>query len=131
MGCGHNPRYRDNRMFDLPTEPINFADILEKRKESARNTIREASADEIHKLVTELYPDGNHPFVEIFSKFIEEHRSERIFRGQASDGIGFVYYPKSNTGIWYQYVGKVAGVGRLGPNGLKALAEIMAETGRG
>jgi len=117
-------------MFDLPTEPINFSDILEKRKESARNTIHEASVDEIRTLVTELYPDGNHPFVEIFSKFIEEHRSERIFRGQTSDGIGFVYYPKSNTGIWYQYVGKVPGVGRLGPNGLKALAEIMAETGR-
>ena len=117
-------------MFDLPTEPINFADILEKRKESARDTIHEASAGEIHKLVTELYPDGNHPFVEIFSKFIEEHRSERIFRGQTSDGIGFVYYPKSNAGIWYQYVGKVASVGRLGPNALKVLAEIMVDTGR-
>jgi hypothetical protein len=117
-------------MFDLPTEPINFADILAKRKESARDSIREASVAEIHTLVTELYPDGNHPFVEIFSKFIEEHRSERIFRGQTSDGIGFVYYPKSNTGIWYRYAGKAASVGRLGPNGLKALAEIMAETGR-
>ena len=117
-------------MFDLPTEPISFAEVLSKRKESARSSIREASAAEIHTLVTELYPDGNHPFVEIFSKFIEEHRSERIFRGQTSDGIGFVYYPKSNNGIWYQYAGKLASVGRLGPNGLKELAEIMAETGR-
>ena len=58
-------------MFDLPTEPINFSDILAKRKESARNTIHEASVDEIRTLVTELYPDGNHPFVEIFSKFVE------------------------------------------------------------
>jgi hypothetical protein len=118
-------------MFSLPTEPINFADVLSKRKESARNTLREASASEIRTLLTELYPDGNHPFVEIFSKFIEEHLSERIFRGETSDGIGFVYYPKSNNGIWYRYTGKLASVGRLGPNGLKALAEIMAETGRG
>ena len=117
-------------MFSLPTEPINFADMLAKRKEAARNTLREASAAEIHTLVKELYPDGNHPFVEIFSKFIEEHHSERIFRGQTSDGIGFVYYPKSNNGIWYKYTDKLASVGRLGPNALKALAEIMAETGR-
>jgi hypothetical protein len=117
-------------MFSLPTEPIDFADILAKRKESARSTLHEATVDEIHKLVTELYPDGNHPFVEIFSKFIEEHRSERILRGETSDGIGFVYYPKSNNGIWYRYIGKLAGVGRLGPNGLKALAEIVAGTGR-
>ncbi|MFY9983387.1 MAG: hypothetical protein WAM44_02840 [Chthoniobacterales bacterium] len=117
-------------MFSLPTEPTNFADVLARRKQSARNTLRETSADEIRKLVTELYPDGTHPLVEVFSKFIDEHRSERIFRGETSDGIGFVYYPKSNNGIWYRYTGNLASVGRLGPNGLKALSEIMAETGR-
>jgi hypothetical protein len=118
-------------MFDLPTEPISFADKLAQRKESARRTIRETSAAEVHTLVTELYPDGTHPLAEVFSKFIEEHRSERVFRGEASEGAGFVYYPKSNNGIWYQYTGKLASVGRLGPGALKALAEIMAETGRG
>lgn len=117
-------------MFNLPTEPTNFGDVLAKRKESARNTLREASANEIRDLVTELYPDGTHPFVEIFNEFINEHRAERVFRGQTSDGVGFVYYPKSNNGIWYKYTGKLASVGRLGPNGLKALSEIMAETGR-
>jgi hypothetical protein len=117
-------------MFSLPTEPTNFSDVLANRKESARNTLRAASADEIRALVTELYPDGTHPFVEIFSKFIDEHRSEPIFRGETSDGIGFVYYPQSNNGIWYRYTGKLASVGRLGPNGLKALSEILAETGR-
>lgn len=117
-------------MFSLPTEPTNFADILAKRKDSARNTIREASVAEIRTLITELYPDETHPFIEIFSKFIEEHRSERIFRGETADGIGFVYYPRSNNGIWYRFTGKLASVGRLGPNGLKALAEIMAEKGR-
>jgi hypothetical protein len=117
-------------MFSLPTEPTSFADVLAKRKESARNTLREASAEEIRKLVTELYPDGTHPFAEIFNQFINEHRSERVFRGETSDRIGFVYYPKSNNGIWYRYSGKLASVGRLGPNGLKALSEIMGETGR-
>ena len=114
-------------MFSFPTEPTSFADMLARRKESARNTIRETSVAELRTLVTELYPDGMHPFVETFSKFIEEHRSERVFRGETSDAIGFVYYPKSNNGIWYKYTDKVASVGRLGPNGLKALAEIMAE----
>jgi hypothetical protein len=117
-------------MFNLPTEPVSFADTLARRKESARNTIRETSVAELRTLVTELYPDGTHPFVETFSKFIEEHRSERVFRGQTSEGIGFVYYPKANNGIWYRYTGKLASVGRLGPSGLKVLAEIMAETGR-
>ena len=115
----------------FPTEPSGFAEMLVQRKESARKTLRETSNEELHALVRELFPDSTHSWAESFSKFIEEHRSERIFRGETSDGIGFVYYPRSNNGIWYRYVGKVASVGRLGPNGLKALAEIMAETGRG
>ena len=115
-------------MFDLPTEPINFADILAKRRESARNSIREASVAEIHTLVTELYPDGNHPFVEIFSKFIEEHRAESPVRGETSDGFVFVYYPQSNCGIWYKYVGKLPAVGLLGPSDLRMISEIMAES---
>jgi hypothetical protein len=116
-------------MFSFPTEPTSFADTLAQRKESARNTIRETSVAELRTLVTDLYPDGTHPFAETFLKFIEEHRTERVFRGEVPDGISFVYYPKSNSGIWYRYTGKLASVGRLGPKKLKALAEIMAERG--
>jgi hypothetical protein len=46
-----------------------------------------------------------------------------------SDGIAFVYYPQTNRGIWYERTDKALGVGMLGPNELKALAEIVSETG--
>jgi hypothetical protein len=61
---------------------------------------------------------------------IEEHKSERVYRGETSDGISFVYYPKANNGLWYTFTGKLPSVGRLGRNSLKVLGEIMAETGR-
>jgi hypothetical protein len=48
---------------------------------------------------------------------------------KTTDGIAFVYYPQSNRGIWYEGTGKDLGVGILGPNELKALAEIVSETG--
>src|SRR5260221_13322735 len=87
-------------MFNLPTEPVSFADTLARRKESARNTIREASVAELRALGTELNPDGTHPSVKTFSKFIEENRSERVFRGQTRKGMGFVISPKANEGTW-------------------------------
>jgi hypothetical protein len=60
---------------------------------------------------------------------IEEHSSEPAVRGETSDGYAFVYYPRSNRGIWYENSGHAFAVGLLGPTGLKALSEIVAERG--
>jgi hypothetical protein len=112
----------------MDTEPLAFAETLARRKESARRTIRDISINELRTLVGELFPDDCiHPLMEPISRFIEEHRSERALRGETSDGISFVYYPKSAKGIWYQYTGKLPSVGRLGRTSLKLLAEIMAD----
>jgi hypothetical protein len=113
----------------MPYEPSGFAEKLTRRKESARQTLREASCEELHALVLELFPDGTHPWTEPVSQFIEEHRSERAVRGETSDGVGFVYYPRSNRGIWYEYTGKALGVGMLGQTGLRILSELVSETG--
>ena len=117
--------------FGFSPDPLSFADRLSQRKESARRTLREASAEELRALDAELFPDKTHPFAESFSRFIEEHRSERAVRGETSDGIAFVYYPGPNRGVWYQYKGKgdLVGVGLLGATSLKALSEITAQTG--
>jgi hypothetical protein len=115
------------------SEPPSFSETLVRRKESARHTLRSASPKELHALIGELFPDvpdGTHPFAEAFSKFIDEHRSESAIRGETSDGIAFVYYPRSNRGMWYKYAGSmVQGVGLLGENSLKALSEICILAG--
>jgi len=112
-------------------EPPTFAETLAQRKESARRTIHDVSVEELRALVHELFPDISHPFFEPISQFIEEHRSERALRGEASDRICFIYYPASAKGLWYQYVGKLPSVGLLGPTSVKTLAEIVAGMGHG
>ena len=107
-----------------------FAERLAERKEAARRTLREASYDDLRALVSELFPDGRHPFVETFSRFIEEHRSERAVRGEVPGHIAFVYYPQANRGIWYQHHEDRVNVGLLAEAGLKALSEICGERGR-
>ena len=114
----------------MPYEPSGFAERLTQRKESARQTLRETSYEELRALVHELFPDGSHPWAEQFSQFIEQHRSERAVRGETSDAISFVYFPGPNRGIWYEHTGKALGVGLLGQNELRAVSEIVSGTGR-
>jgi len=110
-------------------DPAGFAEKLALRKDSARQTLRGASKEELHALIGELFAESVHPFYESFSQFIEEHSSETAVRGETSDGIAFVYYPRSNRGMWYMYTGKRLSVGQLGTNSLKALSELSAEAG--
>ncbi len=110
-------------------DPAGFAEKLALRKDSARQTLRGASKEELHALIGELFAESVHPFYESFSQFIEEHSSETAVRGETSDGIAFVYYPRSNRGMWYMHTGKRLSVGQLGTNSLKALSELSAEAG--
>jgi hypothetical protein len=110
-------------------DPAGFAENLALRKDSARQTLRQASIEELRALVTQLFSDTVHPFSEPFSQFIEEHRSETAVRGETSDGVAFLYYPRTNRGMWYIYTGKRLSVGLLGTNSLKALSELSAEAG--
>ena len=122
----------DPDMFEpnlFPVEPETFSETLHRREAAARKTLRKASVEELQRLVVELFPDTEHPWFASFSQFIEEHRSEPAYRGETSDGYAFVYYPRSNRGIWYENEGKTFAVGLLGPSSLKALSEIIAESG--
>jgi hypothetical protein len=114
----------------MMTEPTGFAERLAQRKESARRTLRDASTEELRDLVTQLFPDATHPFAEPFSKFIEEHASEKAVRGETSDRISFIYYPRANKGIWYISNDAGVSVGLLGTTSLKELSQITVETGR-
>ena len=113
-----------------PFEPSDFTEKLIQRAESARRTLRQTSSDELRALVRELFPDGTHPWAVEFSKFIEEHSAEPVVRGEASEGISFVYYPQSKSGVWYRYIDNAPAVGLLGPTDLKLLSEIMPAGGQ-
>jgi hypothetical protein len=113
----------------IPDETSGFAERLTQLKESARQTLRKTSCEELRALARELFPDGSHPWAVPFSHFIEEHSAEPVVRGETSDGFSFVYYPRANRGIWYEHTGKALGVGLLGQTSLRVLSEIVAEKG--
>ena len=120
-------RLGDLGRLDQPAQPCIGQNFL---LDSGR-TLRQASREELCALIAELFPDKTHPFAEPFSRFIEEHRSERAVRGETSDGIAFVYYPQSNRGVWYQYAGagNLVGVGLLGEKIFGLLSDTVAQRG--
>lgn len=107
----------------------NFAEKLVQRKEAARQTMRPTSNEELQALGHELFPDGTHPWAATFSQFVQEH-TESAVRGEASEGIGFVYYPHSNRGIWYEKIGEAYDIGLLDKSALSILSEVATETGQ-
>jgi hypothetical protein len=121
-----SPDFADNIYPSLP----DFAESLAQRKEAARKTLRPTSNEELHALGHQLFPDGTHPWATTFADFIEEHKAEPAFRGETFEGIGFVYYPRSNRGIWYRKITEAYAVGLLDENELKMLSEVATEAGR-
>jgi|SRR5215469_1925281 len=121
-----SPDFADN----IYPSPSDFAETVVQRKEAARKTLRPTSNEELHALSRELFPDGTHPWAATFSQFIEEHKAEPALRGETFERIAFVYYPRSNRGIWYRKIGDAYAVGLLDENELKILSEVATEAGR-
>lgn len=111
----------------MSSESIDFADILIQRRASAEQTIRYISEEELQEIREKLFPQVGHPWEPLFKEFVEEHRHERPLHGETSDGYSFIYYPRTNKGIWYQHAGSLVGVGPLGDRGLQTLSEIVDE----
>jgi hypothetical protein len=106
-----------------------FAEKLVQRKEAARQTMRPTSNEELQALGHELFPDGTHPWAATFSQFVEEHKAEPAVRGETFEGAGFVYYPRSNRGIWYEKIGEAYAMGLLNKSALSILSEVATEAG--
>lgn len=110
----------------MNVEP-DFATLLADRRAAAENTIHPISQEELQALGAKLFPSVEHPWAATFAKFISEHPLEEALQGEVPDDIGFIYYPVTQRGIWYQIKDGVTGVGPLGELALKALGEIVAE----
>lgn len=107
----------------MEAEPLRFAELLEARKESARQTLREVSEAELLALIPKIFPDGTHPWAEEFTAFIHAHRAERAVECETSDQMAIIYFPACRRGFWYQLDG-LHGVGLLGDGVVATMVEI-------
>jgi hypothetical protein len=87
----------------METEP-SFEEIVSARKDSAAESLRSATPEELRQTVNEIFSvDPSHPWLQSFTQFIEDHKDENAYRGETSDGHSFVFYPSSGRGMWYRF----------------------------
>jgi hypothetical protein len=111
--------------FAMETEP-SFEEIVSARKESAAKSLRSATAEELRKLLDEIFSaDPSHPWHESFTRFVEDHKDETAYRGETSDGYSFVFYPRTGRGMWYRFDTRLSGVGIISEKTINFLTQLV------
>ena len=113
----------------MPCDRSDLDEELMQWKETARQTLRNTSSEELQSLVDELFPNPADPWAEKFRELIAEHEADRAVRGKTTVQMEFVYYPRSNRGVWFQRLTETYAVGLLDDITLKILSEIVTEHG--
>lgn len=110
-------------------EEMDIGEIRAQRREMAEKTMRSATAKEVADTVEQIFANrASHPWAQTCRDFLAEHAGEAAVRGELPDHHAFIYFPKSDKGLWYESSGpgSLEAVGMLHGNGLKTLAEIAA-----
>jgi len=111
-------------------EDFDIQAVWDHRREAAAESLRSVAPEEIKQLINTIFTDRTtHPWFERFQTFVEGHNGETILRGEVPDGIGFVYYPKSNRGMWFKSGMTLEAVGLVSGRGLTVLGELAAVRG--
>ena len=106
-----------------------FDEILAARLQSVAKAIRQATPEELHKLLSEIFAaDPLHPWMESASQFVHAHPDETAYRAEASDGVGLVFYPRTGRGMWYIFdtkLKKLSGFDRISEDNIKHLTQLV------
>jgi hypothetical protein len=108
-------------------ENVDLGEIRSQRREMAEQTMRASTVAEVREILGQVFGGrATHPWFQICTDFLAEHGSEVVVRGELPDHCTFIYFPKSNRGIWYRFASSLEGIGMIGPLGLATLAELAA-----
>jgi hypothetical protein len=69
--------------------------------------------------------DPLHPWLELFTRSVEDHRDETAYRRETSDGHSFVFYPSAGRGIWYRFDTRLSGAGIISEKNVKLLTQFV------
>jgi hypothetical protein len=107
-----------------------FDEIRGERLKSVKESLRQATPEELHKLLGEIFAeDPTHPWMETATHFVQDHQNETAYRAETSDGINLVFYPRTGRGMWYMFdtkLKKLSGVGIVSDNNIKLLTQLVA-----
>ncbi len=108
-------------------DQVAFEEIRAQRREMAAQTMRAASSAELQATVAQIFAGrASHPWYQTCMDFLAEHATERALRGELPENHAFIYFPKSNKGLWYKASPEFEAVGVISGPSLTTLGEIAA-----
>jgi hypothetical protein len=103
-------------------EELNIKEVLEARRQAVEESLRSIEAAELKALTDELFPWGDHPWLEKFSEVVNDPTSGTFHHAMADDRIHVLYCHNKNIGMWFI---RGSGKGPLQPDQLKIMKEIV------
>ncbi len=108
-------------------ETFDIDEIRAQRREMAEQTIELSTVALVRAEVEKIFAGNNsHPWFQTCMDFLDEHAKESVLCGKLPGNGAFIYFPRASQGIWYRFSTKLEAVGKIGPQGLQALAEIAS-----
>lgn len=108
----------------MPAESFNFEEITAKRRAAIEDSIRAVSVDEVKGLGEELFPFPDHPWREVYFKFVAENANNTIYHAVTHDRVHIIYGRATDQGMWFM---PGSGRGPLRATGLQILREIVGK----
>jgi hypothetical protein len=106
----------------MPAENLNFDEISKERRKALEQSIKSISPEELKALGEGLFPYQDHPWREVFFKFIAENSDATFHHGTTHDGVHVLYCHTRDKGMWFV---PGSGMGPLQARGLGVMKQIV------
>jgi hypothetical protein len=108
----------------MEPENLDIEQITQDRRKALEKSIQVISIEDLKSLGEKLFPFSDHPWKQVFFQFIEEHPTDTFYHGATNDGIGIIYCPATEKGMWFT---QGRGTGPLQAKGIAILKEIIGK----
>jgi hypothetical protein len=108
----------------MQPENLNIKEIMESRLHAVEESLNTISVAELKALTDELFPFGNHPWLEKFSEVVSDPSSGTIHHAMADNRVHVLYCHDKHIGMWFL---QGSGKGPLQPEQLNIMREIVEE----
>jgi hypothetical protein len=106
----------------MQPQNLNIEEIMESRRHAVEESLNTIGVSELEALTGELFPHGDHPWLEKFLEVVSDPASGTFHHAMADGRVHVLYCHDKNIGMWFI---QGSGKGPLQPEQLKMMKEIV------
>jgi hypothetical protein len=106
----------------MQNEGLNIKEVMESRRHAVEESLNTISVADLKALTDELFPYADHPWLEKFSKVVNDSASGTFHHAVVDDCVHVLYCHDKTIGMWFI---RGSGMGPLQPEQLMIMKEIV------